>query len=157
MKVKNISWNSFNNHINKLAEKIKKSGKKYDLIIGIARGGLIPAVALSHILNIPMGVHTVKSYYGKNKKPPQSDVYVSTTFRINMHTKILLVDELVDSGDSIKESSERLKKLDSDIKSMDIAVLYYKENSCVKPDYFVKKFKSDVWLYFPWENKETYN
>ena len=49
-----ISWEEFDNLCYELANKIQASGKKYKSLTGIARGGLIVAVRLSHILGIPL-------------------------------------------------------------------------------------------------------
>ena len=56
MKYKNISWNELNDHVEKLAEDIKSKneGKIITGVFGLPRGGLVPAVMLSHKLNVPL-------------------------------------------------------------------------------------------------------
>lgn len=49
-----IDWYKFNNFINILTREITLSGWRPDYIVGINRGGLIPAVMLSHYFKIPM-------------------------------------------------------------------------------------------------------
>ena len=73
--IKHLSWYNFEIFIKELAFKIKKSNTIYTDIYGIPRGGLIIAVKLSHLLNIP----------------------VSDT--ISQHT--LIVDDISDSGKTL--------------------------------------------------------
>ena len=54
MKKYNIDWFEIESLVNHLCEKINSHDKKYQNILGLQRGGLIPAVMVSHILGIPM-------------------------------------------------------------------------------------------------------
>jgi hypoxanthine phosphoribosyltransferase len=57
----NISWNKVGKMIDSLAEKIKKSGIKFDGVFGIPRGGLPLAVILSHRLEVPVLLYPTKN------------------------------------------------------------------------------------------------
>jgi len=54
MKFVKVSWKEYDRMINKLAKQIMQCGKKYDGIYGVPRGGLVPAISLSHILKLPL-------------------------------------------------------------------------------------------------------
>jgi hypoxanthine phosphoribosyltransferase len=73
-----ISWDDINILVEDLCNTIKTSGAEIKSIAGIQRGGLIPAVMISHKLNIP---------------------FVS---RINKDT--LVVDDICDTGETLKKS-----------------------------------------------------
>ncbi|MGE0207493.1 MAG: phosphoribosyltransferase, partial [Candidatus Babeliales bacterium] len=61
---------------------------------------------------------------------------------------ILIVDDLVDTGETMKFLIEALK--DSLPKTtIKIATLYYKPTSCIKPDYYIEETTN--WIVFPWE------
>ena len=47
-----LDWDDIENLVKKTALKIKKNNKKYDLIIGIKNGGIIPAILISRELDI---------------------------------------------------------------------------------------------------------
>lgn len=54
---KYISWEEVENLVDILSQNILKSGEKFDTIYGLPRGGLIPAVMLSHKTGIPYAAH----------------------------------------------------------------------------------------------------
>lgn len=146
-----VTWEQIEDLIVELEIQIKKSKKKYDLIIGINRGGLVPSVMMSHRLNVPHGVHTVHSYQGTEKKELKTDLYISMIGLIKAHHNILLVDDISDSGESLKAALKSIRKKDSDAVNMDIATLHYKPKAIVKPNYFGKEIEDDVWVMYPWE------
>lgn len=151
---KRISWNIVGKLVANLEKQIKESKKKYDFIIGLNRGGLIPSVMLSHKLGIIHGVHTVQSYNGTEKREIKSDLYISMIGFIKPHHNVLLVDDIAESGESLKVSMEKIRKKDSDIKNIDIATLYYKPKSIIVPTYYAKKISNEIWIDFAWECEE---
>lgn len=56
-----LDWNKYQECINLLIKKIKASGKVYDGIYGISRGGMCIAISLSHALNIPITLYPHKA------------------------------------------------------------------------------------------------
>ena len=149
-----ISWNDVEDLVDDLEEQINKANKKYDFIIGINHGGLVPSVMLSHRLGATHGVHTVHSYEGTDKRDVKADLYISMIGHIKSHSKILLVDDIADSGDSLAASLSGIKKVDPDIKDVDTLTLHYKTKSVLKPSYFAKKIDDDLWIEYPWEQYE---
>lgn len=93
--------------------------EKYRAILGIARGGLIPAIYLSHLLDLPLLFQL----------PEKGDT-----------NDILVVDDLVDTGKTIKGLLQ------------DTAVIFYKPRSIVKPTFYVTEVPNDEWIVFPWEH-----
>ncbi len=87
-KVRPVSWIEIERHIKKIANKIKRSGKKYKFIYGVPRGGLIPAVLLSHKLDIPL-CDSIKD-----------------------HKSTLVVDDISDSGKTLGRIIEKNGKID---------------------------------------------
>lgn len=153
MKHENLTWENIEELIVELEIQIKHSKKKYDWIIGISRGGLIPSVLLSHKLNIPHGTYAVKSYSGQERKELNGDLRISMIGFIKPHHNILIVDDINDSGNSLKFVVEKIKYIDSDAKNLDTAVLYNKKKSIFNPTYFSKMIDDNTWLNFPWECK----
>ena len=109
MKTKNVPWREVERLVRVIAKRIQK---KYDVIIGINRGGLIPSVMLSQTTKIRHGVTTVESYQGRQKsKKHKVSLHISMIGEIGPKSQILLVDDIADSGESLIEVIKVLKKL----------------------------------------------
>lgn len=116
-----------------------------DRIIALARGGAILGVILSHLLKVPVTIvsYSSKSGNGDNKnhdnKLPEVD-----------GQSLLIVDEIVDSGLSMKEVANWY--LFPQPRRVRTASMYAKEGSAYTPDYCWHPLASDApFIYFPWE------
>jgi len=126
------SWQNLADDCRKLAKILKN--KKFDCIVGIARGGVIPAAMLAFLLNSKKFYTIGYSYYegeSRNKKL----VSVSNISKDLRGLRIILVDEVVDSGETMKRAIRDLKKGKNKIISV---AIHYKSKlkPKVKPDYF---------------------
>ena len=124
-----LSWDDIEKQVNKLAEQINKMDKKPFYIYGVPRGGAIPAVWLSHKTGI--------DYYQLNSTQISKMADLS---------HILIVDDICDSGETIKKLKESFNKSQT-------ATLYHKETAIDKPDIY-GEVTGEEWLVFPWENNE---
>jgi hypoxanthine phosphoribosyltransferase len=145
------SWDQTYSLLLELANAVQKSGFNPDIIVGISRGGLIPARILSDLLEIPKLTNIAVEFYvgvAKTKLKPVITQPVSVSVE---NKKVLLVDDLADTGKSLSLVNSHLTtKGASEIK---IATIYYKPWSCIIPHYHQKETQS--WIVFPWERKET--
>ncbi|MHA1769380.1 MAG: phosphoribosyltransferase [Candidatus Thorarchaeota archaeon] len=146
-----LSWRDVYNLTLQLSERIVMSNFRPDIIVGIARGGWIPARILSDVLyanalqNIRIEYYTDVGVKGKN---PQITQPLSGTLA---EKNILLVDEVADTGDSLHTAIEHIKSLGA--ASLRSAVLHLKPTSRVVPDYYM--VLTDSWTVYPWENRES--
>ncbi len=127
-----------------LAKKLKS--KKFDCLVAISRGGLIPATILSYLLNIERIYVIGYNYYlkpGVRGKLKQ----ISTPGNKIKNYRVLLVDEKADTGETLLASVDFLKKGKNKTTS---ATLHYEPKSKIKPDCFVHKIK-DIWIIYPWD------
>ena len=85
-----------------IAEKIKSSQNKYELLVGINRGGCLPAVCLSHTLKIPTSMIDYSTRDGVNIFPYSLSEYFWQLSSKYEYRKILIVDDLVDSGKAMQ-------------------------------------------------------
>jgi len=132
MKYKKVfyTWEDLNDDLDKIIFHIKKQDWNIKQICGVPRGGLILAVMLSHKMNIPVVVHSIRTMdYIPNK---------DTT---------LIVDDISDTGETLKS----IKYINL-FKSIS---LYIKEGTKYKPKFFCRECKDDDWIIYPWENKES--
>ena len=141
----NLSWRTINSLCSKIVKKLKDRVPNivdYN-IIGLSRGGLIPAVIISNMLNIRK-VYSLglKSYEGEE----QGKVEIYQIPEFTGMDKILLIDDISDTGDSFKNSKEMLVN-----KAVVTASLTIKPKTNFKPDVYGKIIKNDVWVVFPWE------
>lgn len=122
-----ISWSEINRLLDVLQSQIKQSGIRYEMIAGVTRGGLVPAVMLSHRLDLPMMALA-----------PNTPI-----LPISLAKKTLIVDEIYDTGKTIKE----LKQVNP---LSHFAVLYHNVG-LDELEYHGSKERLDNWLVFPWE------
>ncbi len=145
------TWNQIYTMLLNMAEKIRRDGFKPDVIVGVSRGGWPPARVLSDLLDNPNLANVRAEFYlgvAETKGEPTLTQPVSVNVK---GKKVLVVDEVADTGKSLKLVKEHLTERGaSEIK---IATVYYKPWSIVKPDYYERK--TSLWIVFPWEVKET--
>ncbi len=144
-----ISWSEYGNLAEALAEKVRANGRKYDLVVGIARGGIPVAMVVSDHLNVKIDFVNVKSYDDIGRRSPPR---ILTTLTEGVAGKdVLLVDDLVDQGDTMTFMRKYL--LDQKPRTLETAVMFKKPWSTVEPDYYLESVSE--WLVFPFELGEV--
>ena len=100
-----VDWNTIDQYCNKLAIQILKSDWRPEYIVGISRGGLTPAVMLSHILEVPMYTLKVTLRDGVEEDcdhnlwmSEEAIGYGKMGCLEDEKTNILIVDDINDSG-----------------------------------------------------------
>lgn len=151
------SWEYIENLSFKLYMLIKESSFRPDLIAGISRGGLVPARIISDLYlaegkKVTLSIMQVGFYSGINKRQREPIIYQDLPGHI-YGKKILLIDDVADSGVSIEFAITYLRMR----KPLDIKVgtLYYKPSSKIIPDFYVEETSS--WIVFPHERYEFMN
>ena len=118
-------WHDYESDILCLAREIVRSKRKVANVFGIPRGGLIPAVSLSHLLGRPL---------------------ISDVSKISSAT--LIVDDIVESGATLKRLLALVKG-----KKPFVAALYYYPKAMARPNLYLRKKRK--WVVFPWETEKT--
>ncbi|MEM3555376.1 MAG: phosphoribosyltransferase [Candidatus Micrarchaeia archaeon] len=130
----------------RLAEKVKEKFKP-DCIVGVGRGGWVPAVYLSDRLGVKK-LYGVKVDFYEGERRGRKPV-VSQKLPINkIKGKVLVVDDVADTGETLIV----VKKMLENAKEVKTATLHYKPHSKVKPDFFVQKTKR--WIIYPYQTCE---
>jgi len=145
------SWDQIYGSLLNLSEAVKKSGFEADLIVGVSRGGWIPARILSDLLENPNLANVTAEFYvgiAETKMEPSITQPVSVPVE---GKKVLVVDDLADTGKSLKLVTSHLKNQGAS--EVRITTIYYKPWSITVPDYYEKETRH--WIVFPWEQKET--
>jgi hypoxanthine phosphoribosyltransferase len=146
------SWKDIFNMCVEGADRIDQLGVKFDIIIALSRGGLVPGRLISDLLEIrDVILLDVKYYFGigiKIDKPRITELVRTSITSKN----VLLVDDVVDSGESIKSSVEYLSSFKPSV--MKIFTLNVKPKRIITPDIFIKE--TSAWIIYPWELLECF-
>jgi len=134
----------------KLAKLIKESGYKFDVIVSIHRGGMVISRLLSDYLDV-RDIRAIRvEHYSAVEKGESARVVEPISRKFNGE-KVLLVDDVADTGESLRVAKEYLLSMGAS--EVRIATLHYKPWSSVKPEYFVEQ--TDRWVVYFWERAET--
>ena len=139
-----ILWPKYNKAIDKIVEHFKDD--KFDVIIGLTRGGLIPAVRLSHMMDTPMlpfnphTLHTNGDPRGKVKIPISPAVV----------RRVLVVDDIVDSGKTFDKCVKFFENRGFNVSTT--AVYINKKTAIFTPTYAVYDSQK-CWVIFPYEKE----
>lgn len=141
-KPKLVSWDEFGELTSHVAAHL--SYDVPDCIVGLARGGLVPAVRLSHILNIPM-----VSLNLSLRDDKVGDLDLSG---LHKYKNIAVVDDICDSGKTFHVLDIYLQ--DAGFTNIQWCTLYSKATSMFNPTIIgetIKEIDNSQWVVFPWE------
>lgn len=153
-----VSWSDYHQKIEQLAAKIYESQWEFNQIVCLARGGLRVGDILSRIFDQPLAILATSSYGGTDGKVRGSITFAHdlTMTTANLGSHVLLVDDLVDSGISLKRTLVWLdRKYGFYIDEVRTAVLWCKACSVIEPDYYVDYLSDNPWIHQPFERYET--
>lgn len=152
-----ISWEQYHTLIERLALIIHESGWKFDKIVCLARGGVRVGDVLSRIFDLPLGILSTSSYReAAGTQQGQLDIaqFITIT-RGTLDGRVLLVDDMVDTGLTFNRVSEHLLTQFPAITELKSAVLWWKGHAQTAPDYFVEKLPTNPWIHQPFEDYDS--
>ena len=146
-----LGWEDIYNLTLQLSERVVSSAYEPNVIVGIARGGWIPARILSDVLYTQTMWNVRIEYYTElGVRGPEPRVTQPLSVPLE-GKKILLVDEVADTGESLRHATEYIKSLG--VAEVRTAVLHLKPTSMVRPDYYIQEVSA--WIVYPWEIRES--
>ena len=152
-----VSYDEYHNLIEKLAIRIHQSGWQFDTILCLARGGMRPGDILSRIFDKPLAIMSTSSYRAEaGTQQGVLDIarYI-TTPKGEIAGKVLLVDDLADTGKTLKEVIDRLRGDYAPITELRSAVIWTKGVSSFKADYSVEFLPTNPWIHQPFEGYDA--
>jgi uncharacterized protein len=151
-----ISWSEYHQTIEQLATNLYRSQWHFDCILCLARGGLRIGDILSRIYEKPLAILAVSSYGGaEDRVRGRINFAEHLTTTKTLAGRVLIVDDLVDSGISLQETLKWLEaRYGSQITEIKTAVLWYKASSVFVPDYYVEYLADNPWIYQPFATYE---
>ncbi len=140
-----VSWDQFHRDAKALAWRLIEKNSAWKGIIAITRGGLIPAGIIARELEIRL-VETIgiSSYDEQTQRKAQIIKAIDERLVAGGGEGWLVIDDLVDSGNTAKIIREMLPKAH-------IATVYAKPAGEPLVDTYVTWVSQDTWIYFPWD------
>lgn len=145
-----LTWETFGVASRELAQMVADDGYEPDMILSIARGGLLIGGAMGYAMSVK-NTYTmnVEFYTGVDERLEVPRILPPAPDFVDLHNaKILIVDDVADTGHTLKSVGEFCGGKVGEVRT---AVIYEKSHSVVKCDYVWKR--TDQWINFPWSDK----
>lgn len=152
-----VSWDEYNHAIVDLARMVHDSGWKFDQVLCLARGGLRPGDIFSRVFDVPLAILSTSSYR-EDAGTMQGSLDIGkhiTMTRGTLSGKVLLLDDLVDSGVTLENVQQHLKEHFPAVSEVRSAVIWCKACSSVRPDYYAHYLPSNPWIHQPFEEYDS--
>jgi hypoxanthine phosphoribosyltransferase len=142
-----MTWEELGSGARELAEAVHDDGYRPDMVLAIARGGLLVAGALSYALAVK-NTYTmnVEFYTGVDERLPMPMILPPVPELIDLdEARILIADDVADTGETLATVHDFCAGKVAEVRS---AVLYEKPRSAVKCEYVWRR--TNRWIDFPW-------
>ena len=152
-----VSWERYHQLVEHLCIQVHESGWQFDQVLCLARGGLRVGDVMSRIFDVPLGILSTSSYREEGGTQ-QGELDISrhiTITRGELGGKVLIVDDLVDSGITLKKVKTHLDLSFKAVTEVKTAVIWYKACSAIQPDYYVEHLLKNPWIHQPFEDYDT--
>ena len=145
-----LTWPTYGQAVRQLAQIVVDDGFRPDIILGIARGGLIPAGSLGYALSVKNTyVMNVEYYTDVDERLEVPTILPPYLELVNLErADILVVDDVADTGHTLRMVHEFVA---GKVASARTAVLYEKPPSVIKSDYVWRR--TSKWINFPWSSE----
>ncbi len=148
--VKVVTWQDVVNWSYGLAEKILQSGYNVDVIIAIARGGLVPSRIVADRLGI-LDMLSIKVEHWVVTANRNPEARIKYPYSVNLEGKnVLIIDDIADTGDSLIITKSFVEKefKPAAVKTATMQVI--KQTTKYVPDYYTYEVKEWAWFMYPW-------
>jgi xanthine phosphoribosyltransferase len=140
-----VSWEELHRNAKALAWRLLDKGP-WTAVIGVARGGLIPATIVARELGLRLVDTVCVSHYEEQKMLPEPKMLKMLP---GQGEGCVVVDDLVDTGHTLQLVRKYLPKAH-------YATIYTKPDGKALVDTYVMEVSQDTWIHFPWEQAMTY-
>ncbi|NLU84344.1 phosphoribosyltransferase [Rhodococcus sp. HNM0569] len=145
-----LTWETFGTASREVAQQVVDSGFEPDIVIAIARGGLIPAGAIAYAMGLKAAGTLNVEFYSDVEETLPDPVVLAPLLDTDavVGKKLLVVDDVADSGRTLALVVDLLKEHTVEVRS---AVVYTKPRTIITPDYSWRE--TDLWINFPWSSQ----
>ena len=148
-----VDWPQYHRLIERLAVMVFESGYTFESLLCLARGGMRVGDVISRVFEVPLAILATSSYReAEGTRAGALDIadFITTTGG-PLHGRLLLVDDMADSGATLRGIRTHLRRNYPAIVEIRSAVLWYKQGSAVAPDYYVEQLPDNPWIHQPFE------
>jgi len=142
-----LSWAEFGTAARELARQVADDGYEPDLVLAVARGGLLVGAALGYALDVKnTWTMNVEFYTGVEERLEVPMILPPVPELVDLETaRMLIADDVADTGETLRLVKDFCAGKVGEVRT---AVLYEKPRSVVKCDYVWRR--TDSWIVFPW-------
>jgi hypoxanthine phosphoribosyltransferase len=148
------TFDDYDTDVLNIADLVNESDFRTDVVVSVLRGGAIPGVQLSHVLDKPLQTFAFST---RDKKVVDEDFKnLMTLFEYNK--RVLFVDDINDTGETFKQILTYLTNQGVNRNMYRFASLVYNLNSDIKSDYYgmvIEKVDGSPWVKFWWEHNNA--
>lgn len=144
--VLNVSYDKISSILN--SQQTLQKAYNPELVIGISRGGIVPATMVASTLSLPLLLISVTRSVEEITwlSAPSNEILETLKER---KIRILLVDDMISSGETVRKSKKFLENLGFKVI---VNVVFYDKKSVIVPDIGTC---AEDYIKFPWEKKEN--
>ncbi|TSD65178.1 phosphoribosyltransferase [Aeromicrobium piscarium] len=145
-----LTWERYGTAVRELAQSVADSGFVPDVVLAVARGGLIPAGSVAYALDCKnLFTMNVEFYTGVGTTLPAPQLLPPFLDLAELNDiGVLVVDDVADSGRTLELVVNVCRKHAAEVQS---AVIYEKPRSLIAPDFVWRR--TDLWINFPWSSE----
>ena len=154
VRTKLVSWDEIVEWARDLSRKIKESNYKPDVVVAIARGGFVPARLVCDFLMIE-NLISIQSQHWTEAAKAEEKAVIKYPYKLDLsNSKVLIVDDIVDTGDSVLLAKDFIRK-NWNVSDVRVAVLQWiSPVAKFKPDYYSVEVREWIWFQYPWTRLE---
>lgn len=150
-KLEFVSWSEFQQHGFELAGQLLELKLEIDTMVSVSRGGHVLSRILSDFLNLPIFSVSIQSY---KTIEMQGELVITQELGVDLSGKhVLLVDEIVDSGKTLKRAVEHVVEWKAE--AVTTVAMHVKPKAIMQADFFANETSN--WVVYPYEVRETVN
>ncbi|MEM4481732.1 MAG: phosphoribosyltransferase [Desulfurococcaceae archaeon] len=154
VKTKLVSWEEIVDWSMKLGDIISKDNYKVELVVAVSRGGFVPARLLCDFLGID-NLLSIQSQHWTEAAKAAERALIKFPYSINAEKlRVLVVDDIVDTGDTLKLAKEYIKQEWGPEDVRTAALQWISPVAKFKPDYYYIEVKEWAWFQYPWTRLE---
>jgi hypoxanthine phosphoribosyltransferase len=148
-----VDWDEYHRLIERLARMVHDSGYQFDQALCLARGGLRVGDVFSRLFKVPLAILSTSSYReaAGTQRGELNIAHNITSTAGPLAGRILLIDDLADSGITLQSVQSHLKQHFPAVTEVRSAVIWTKACSVIKPDYCVEFLPDSPWIHQPFE------